>query len=233
MQVMSNFNDFLNLLSEAKAETIKKETELTTKIKSNSVFLELLGETSVQPISDTFDGSGIQLEEFVYLDEPVVIQEKTIPDLLNPSTYDKFFKTNINLFDQPDLPKVSPELKAVTDKLKYMEDWLTKISMAGPGGGAAEIYNLDTPVKTITDDYTIGRRDYYIGVNTLTKKIYVTLPNVSIKQGRIIVIKDESGNCSIYPIIVQGLVDNDPDGFRLQINNGSIQLIYNNGWRII
>jgi hypothetical protein len=225
---MSELNDFLNLLSEAKAESIKKETQFSEKIKSNNPFMQLL-----DPDMENKIPSIIEPTPEVVLESIEIVQEKLVPDILNPANYDKLFKSNVNLFDQPKLPAVNPEFKALTDKVQYMENWLTKISMTGPGGGAAEIYNLETPVKTITGDYTIGRRDYYIGVVTATKKIYITLPNDGIKQGRIIIIKDESGNSSIYPIIVQGMVDNDPDGFRLQINRGSIQLIYNNGWRII
>jgi len=37
-----------------------------------------------------------------------------------------------------------------------------------------------------------------------------------------LIIKDEDGT-----------VDNDPGGFIIQINNGGVQLIYRNGWRIV
>lgn len=48
-----------------------------------------------------------------------------------------------------------------------------------------------------------------------------------------LIIKDEDGDAETHPITVQGLVDNDPDGFIIQINNGAVQLIYRNGWRIV
>lgn len=54
-----------------------------------------------------------------------------------------------------------------------------------------------------------------------------------MENGRQLVIKDESGNASLNPITVLGNVDNDPNGFIIKINNGGIQLIYRNGWRII
>jgi len=48
-----------------------------------------------------------------------------------------------------------------------------------------------------------------------------------------VIIKDESGNCSNNPIVVSGFVDNDPGGFILAQDNGGIQMIYREGWRIV
>ena len=48
-----------------------------------------------------------------------------------------------------------------------------------------------------------------------------------------LIIKDEDGDAEINPITVQGTVDNDAGGFIIQINNGAIQLLYRNGWRIV
>ena len=78
---------------------------------------------------------------------------------------------------------------------------------------------------------TIQSGDYYVGVN-YAGPVTITLP-VTATSGRTIIIKDEDGDAETYPITVSGNVDNDPGGFILQINNGAIQLIYRNGWRII
>jgi len=79
--------------------------------------------------------------------------------------------------------------------------------------------------------YTAIEDDHYIGVD-YNGTCNITLPG-SPKNGTSLVIKDESGNASINPIKVLGNVDNDPGGFTLGIDNGSISLIYRNGWRII
>lgn len=89
------------------------------------------------------------------------------------------------------------------------------------------------PTTCVTGDYTITRRDYYVGVNS-TVKCYITLPDPStIVNGREVIIKDESGHAQLTPIKVIGTVDNDPNGFEIRINNGSVTLIYRNGWRIV
>jgi hypothetical protein len=59
------------------------------------------------------------------------------------------------------------------------------------------------------------------------------MPIFDVVSGRKLIIKDESGHCSTNPITVSGTVDNDAGGFILQMDNGAIQMIYRNGWRII
>ena len=151
---MTQFNEFLNLLSEAKKESEQKETVLTEKIKNNSFFdllmnVEISNEQLDEEIEQVYQETDSQTVESIL--ETVIgatkeqIVEKIIETnpLLEASTYDKLFKTNVNLFDQPDLPKTTPEIKALTDKIQYMENWLTKISMAGPGGGEVNLRYLD------------------------------------------------------------------------------------------
>lgn len=88
-----------------------------------------------------------------------------------------------------------------------------------------------TTTLITTPTYTVLDADYYMGVN-YAGPVTITLP-VTPSSGRMIIIKDESGNCSVNPITVSGTVDNDIGGFILQMDNGAIQLIYRNGWRII
>ena len=135
-------------------------------------------------------------------------------------------------FQQPEPDTVSRNVNEIRSKLKYLEQWLGKISAHGPGGGAGDIINLDHPVKLVTGNYTLTRKDYYVGVNAATT-VNIIIPDSIGYPGRRIIIKDESGRCSKFPIIVAGNVDNDPGGFILKINNGAIQMIYREGWRIV
>ena len=90
------------------------------------------------------------------------------------------------------------------------------------------VYNT-TEVTTPT--YTVDDNDWYIGVN-YAGPVTITMPT-SPSSGRVLVIKDESGNASINPITVLGTVDNDTGGFILQMDNGGIQMVYRSGWRVI
>jgi len=92
-----------------------------------------------------------------------------------------------------------------------------------------EIVNNTTVVTGNT--YVVQDTDWYIGVN-YAGPVSITIPSTA-NNGRVLVIKDESGACETNPITVSGTVDNDAGGFILQLNNGAIQMTYRAGWRII
>lgn len=92
-----------------------------------------------------------------------------------------------------------------------------------------EVVHNTTQVTTAT--YTVQPTDYYVGIN-YAGNVTITLPS-SPSSGRMLIIKDESGNASTNPITVLGTVDNDAGGFIIQVDNGGIQLIYRSGWRIV
>lgn len=92
-----------------------------------------------------------------------------------------------------------------------------------------EIIHNTTEVTSTT--YVVQDSDYYIGVN-VTETSTIILP-ADPSAGRTIVIKDESGNAQLNPIHIDGTIDNDAGGATIKINNGAIQLLYRNGWRII
>lgn len=83
---------------------------------------------------------------------------------------------------------------------------------------------------TTATNYTVVDNDYYIGVTAGPTTI--TLPS-STTSGRTIVIKDETGNAQNNNITIAGTIDNDAGGVILAINNGAVQLLFRNGWRII
>jgi hypothetical protein len=135
-------------------------------------------------------------------------------------------------YQQPDPIIVPSDIDAIRGKLKFLEQWLSKVSLAGPGGGAGSVAKLDHETKLVSSDtYSVTTKDYYIGIN-YAGPVTITLPTI-INDGKMYIIKDESGHCSSNPITVLGNVDNDPGGFILAQDNGGIQLIYRNGWRIV
>ena len=90
---------------------------------------------------------------------------------------------------------------------------------------------VENTTEVTTSTYTVQDNDFYIGVN-YAGPVTITLP-VSANSGRMLLIKDEDGDAETNPITVVGTVDNDAGGFIIQINNGAIQLLYRNGWRIV
>jgi len=130
-------------------------------------------------------------------------------------------------------PVLAQPQKDLAQEIKYLREWVSRIAATGPGGGAGDILNLDTPVTVVNvSSYTVTRRDYYVGVNVNTSTSIV-LPMSGIKAGRSLIIKDESGRCSKNEITIAGTIDNDTSGAILAIDNGALHLIYRQGWRII
>ena len=135
-------------------------------------------------------------------------------------------------YQQPDPLVVPSDMDAIRGKLKFLEQWISKVSMVGSGGGAGSVAKLDHETKLITTNtYSVTTKDFYVGIN-YAGSVTITLPTI-VNNGKMYIIKDESGHCSINPITVVGTVDNDNGGFILAQDNGGIQLIYRNGWRIV
>jgi len=205
-------------------------------VEASVVAEKLVEKNNIEyPKPPTLDEVLVIIQEDKPVEIPRCVTEKTKPVTLADKAADhisKEVKLEQASFQQPVVPAVDKNLNAITQKLKYIEQFVAKIAAHGPGGGAGDVINLDFPVKLVTSDYTITRKDYYVGVNAAST-VNITLPDSIGFPGRKIVIKDESGNCSSNPITVLGNVDNDPGGFILQMDNGGIQMIYREGWRII
>ena len=76
---------------------------------------------------------------------------------------------NTNLFTDPQPEKTNPSIKAIQDKLKSLEQWMGKISMAGPGSGSYWLNDLGDTDKTSLKNATEGQVLTY---NETTKKWY-------------------------------------------------------------
>lgn len=123
--------------------------------------------------------------------------------------------------------------KGVTVEIIYngnptVNTWQVTATVGPQGPPGTGFVNTAT---VTTSTYTLTNSDYYVGVN-YAGNVNITMP-VSTNTGRVVIIKDESGNCANNPITVSGTIDNDANGFILQINNGSVQILYRGGWRII
>ena len=153
------------------------------------------------------------------------------------------------------------ELEGMRRSIAEMMQKITTLSWGGGGTGVVRIHETDDFDKTsyaegrflkwsngmfrlddinsqqvtyntttTATNYTVVDNDYYIGVTAGPTTI--TLPS-STTSGRTIVIKDETGNAQNNNITIAGTIDNDAGGVILAINNGAVQLLFRNGWRII
>lgn len=238
-----NFNDFLRIVSEGKKESIESSPgkmalrRLEESLHSSNPFLQLPPKPEHLVVESEYplinEVANLVVPEVALVPEAVVPEVKPAAEQVPMDQINKYLARNAS-FQQPDPEVVDPNFRALQEKIKFLEQAIGKIAATGPGGGAGEIYNLDMPTRQVMGDYTINRKDYYIGVNCDVKS-YITLPTGgrNLKNGRVIVVKDESGHAQLTPIKIIGNIDNDPNGAEIRINNGAIQLIYRDGWRII
>ena len=88
------------------------------------------------------------IKDIVELKQEEVIEEPTIEPVIQDPLIDKAVKSitkvaeNTNLFSTPAPEKVPSNIKAIQDKLKYLEQWVGKISAAGPGSGSYWLNDL-------------------------------------------------------------------------------------------
>lgn len=65
---------------------------------------------------------------------------------------------------------------------------------------------------SVRADYTVGDADYYIGVADTSARRTITLPSAKGREGRVYVIKDESGGAGTHPIAVKAGAGETIDG---------------------
>lgn len=271
LELLVNFAKSLGQAPDPKAvEQIREHYEFQKKI------IESVKANSSNDLSEAF-GQKIEKEPIHELVQTQAIEEnlaeETLPD--TATTKQSLAERAAKLiteapkkdsYQQPDVPLVDGSMKAVRDKLKFLEQWLGKVSMTGSGGGEVKLRFLDdVDRQTISDglflkysaasgkfifasqehdepqvntayvttsSYTLSNVDSYVGID-YAGPANVFLPSVNVSNGRLLYIKDESGNASINQITINGNIDNDSSGAILATNNGSLQLIYRNGWRIV
>lgn len=225
----SLFADLSSELGKLMAEEKKKTQEEQQLLDRFSAVLDNMGDLQQQVAEPAVEQIPVTEEAQHFIEE----QKTSQPSLVEAVVKQVAETTKPpSMFVQPEPPTVGRDIQDIQRKLKLLEGWVSKIAMTGPGGGAGSVDQLDHKTQVVvSDSYTVKRHDYYIGVD-YPGNVAVYLPT-TVNNGRVLVIKDESGNAAHYPITVVGRVDNDPDGFILKVNNGAVQLIYSNGWRII
>jgi len=144
-------------------------------------------------------------------------------------SYDPYSPVSPNLGDRWIDSDTGEEYVYVYDGISY--HWIQPSSSTFYGAITfnTTIVNSSTYYSTSTD--------YYIGVN-YSGLVTIILPQ-NPSNGRIIIVKDESGEAgfssrmiTIQPYDVLDTIDNDSSAI-ININNGGIQFIYRNGWRIV
>ncbi len=183
------------------------------KVNQVAAYLDTVNNTKKPPLA-----AALQDNEFQAL-------RKTVLDLLqkvNTLSWGGGGSGAVRIFDQDDFDR------STVGNGKYMK-WQDGWFVMDEINPFEVVYN--TTLVT-GNTYVVQDQDYYIGANNQTESVTIILPS-DPSSGRMVIIKDESGRAQINPIKIDGNIDNDPGGAEIRINNGGVQLIYRNGWRIV
>ncbi len=152
---ISNFRNKLHNTSKAKLEETK--TFLIPEFNNIDV-IPVIEEQSIEfsPIT----------EEFFDV-SPVNNLITATTNIITKEELNKPVKEHTDLFNQPNSKLTDPNIKSIQNKLKHLEDWVSKISMTGPGSGEVNFRWLDD-----VDRNTIGDTDQILRYNPVDNKFF-------------------------------------------------------------
>lgn len=218
--------------NESKTNKPKKST---SKILQEDLFIE--ADSSISPVPAFTPSTANTVNDVVnvlktanannyfYRDKELEGMRRTIAEMMQKISIVSWGGGGtgiVRLFDADDFDRSSAQNGRF---MKFQDGWFVLDEIS-----ANNVINNTTLVTT--NNYTLTDGEYYIGVN-FAGSVTINVPS-NPESGRQIVIKDESGNCSNNPITVSGPVDNNANGFILQIDNGAIHMLFRgNYWRII
>lgn len=191
---MSDLNDFLKLVAEAKVNTpssrVKKiEEQVKTNVKSDlSNIFEQLASFNKTPQERLADGEPVNISELPEIQAEIKeaiesgnveiqgeLNELALPTPIGKVT-DEAQIPNIDKYLKPkvETPKEEPlvnEFKQVNDKIKFLERWLSQVQATGPGSGEVNFRYLDD-VNRLT--MTPSNDNWVLEYDIETKKVQFT-----------------------------------------------------------
>ena len=136
--------EFGSLMAQLKQLKDEVDTIKTTVEIKQQYFPEAPKEFPKPPTLDELMAS-LPVEEVVekVIEKPTAEVEETNPLIKLASEHiTKESKIEEDSYQQPDTPLVK-SLDDIRKKIKFLEGWISKISMAGPGGGEVNLLKLD------------------------------------------------------------------------------------------
>lgn len=222
MDKKDNLNEFFSLISKAKEEKKQEETEKALYYTGGDLsgFFSFISEKS-EKIHVNEDNEkvidDVIIEPVITVETPVPVQENDLVKIASEHIT-KTSENYTNFFSQPNVKKVDPSLKSLQSKVKYLEDWLAKVSLTGPGSGEVNFKYLDDVNKS-----TIGDTDKVLRYNPSDKTFF--FGQLSGDQGPIRSLQFDQNGPGITP--VPGMIswNNDKDCLDVfQYDNTTLQV---------
>lgn len=245
-----------NLISDFKA---KLQNASKFKLEESKTLLspEFNNRINVVPVIEeqSIEFSPITEEFFDISNDLITATTNTI----TKEELNKPVKENTDLFNQPNSKLVDPNIKSIQNKLKHLEDWVSKISMTGPGSGEVNFRWLDDIDRDSISNGKYLRYNEQISkfqfdniyqenliktVTTVTTNSYFVKDTdyyigIGIQSNTEITLSDSITGREIIIKDETGNCSNNPitisgnidnsNSAVLMIDNGSLHFIYNNG----
>jgi hypothetical protein len=151
-----------------KAKKIEAQVKTNIKEDLGSLFAEL-GALKVQKdaiLEERPELAEPKLQEPEVVNEEVLIEVAPIEEAPKPINVDKYLTGKT--FQQPEPDPVAKEFKAITDKMKFLEQAIAKIAAHGPGSGEVNFRWLDDVNRASIND------NWVLEYDAATKKFQFT-----------------------------------------------------------
>lgn len=151
----SIFNDLAKDISKLMEEDKKRTAEQQDAVDRFAALMNSIATKQfVPPTIEEKVETVLEVEEIIedvqeIIEQPPVVEEKVQEKPKKKKTLVEAAVQKVNetsapsMFVQPEPSVTDKDLKAIQQKLKLLEGWVSKISMAGPGGGAVWLKDLD------------------------------------------------------------------------------------------
>lgn len=150
--------DIGKLIADEKQKTIEEE-QLLSRFANVLTKIDEIKETQPEAISIIEP-----VVEEVIVEKSAILAPPETPSLAVIAAKQIKAEAPPSMFVQPEPPLVSRDIKDIQGKLKMLEGWVSKIAMAGPGGGEVNLRYLDDVARNTISD------GLYLRYNEPTKK---------------------------------------------------------------
>ena len=208
---MSSLNDLVSLMREAKEKS--PEHKIIKDVKENiQSDLRLLFEelASLEKDKQKLVEENPSLLEETPIPTPVGVTppEQQIPNI------DKYVSSSVEV--SPPVDPLSKQFKTIDGKIKFLEQWISKVQNAGPGGGEVNLRYLDDIDRSTISD------GLFLKYNSTKKKFDFADPvNISTEDDTLDSVTDR-GNTTTNDIFVNSL--NVPVG---SVISGASEIVAN------
>lgn len=223
-EAKKELGDFLSVVAEAKAQDPKHQLMKEVKKHVQEDIADLFGQlaqakpVAVEKIDELVEAVEL-IEEIEPVQEQVMLTEVEVPEVKPASEIhsqaeiEKYLKRDAS-FQQPQPDKADPNIRALQDKLKFLEQAVGRIAATGPGSGEVNFRWLDDVNRATMAQ---GNDNWVLEYDSTTGKVQFTEHIGAIRS-----VKFNTAGPQQALVAGQMAYNNDEDCFDFKHNDGTI-----------